>query len=138
MIVRFLMVFLLIATSLFAQSGPSVMTSKKNVQKSGGIFRDLDLTPDQKKRIESLKSDSAKMREFRRAISSLETDLSLRLKDDATKDADLIALYEEIHEKRLSQMREGFLKLVKIRSILTPTQRVRFFEQREKRNTKRK
>lgn len=138
MIVKFLTLFLLVTTSLFAQSGPTVMTSKKNVQKSGGLFRDLDLTPDQKKSIESLKSDSVKMREFRREITSLETDLSLRLKDDATKDADLIALYEEIHEKRLSQMREGFLKLVKIRSILTPKQRVRFFEQREKRSTKRK
>lgn len=110
----------------------------KGAESQNSIFKSLNLTPEQQSKLKEIRAEKMPMMgEGREEFKDLQTKLHDKLKSDASE-SEVQALFDELHQKKTERMKEHFSHMLKIRAILTPEQRVKFYDLREKRKMGRK
>ena len=100
------------------------------------MMKELDLTEDQKVKMKALKKSKPDHKASRENMKKLKDQLKAALKSD-TSDADLIKMHGEIQTARNKKATERFNHMLAVRAILTPEQREKFHEMREKKRGRR-
>lgn len=92
-------------------------------KRGGGWFKDLDLTKEQKQKLEAMRADSKDDRkDNREAMKTARKALAEAAKGDASE-AQLRTLFNSLQDLHKKNATARFEKLLKIRAILTPEQR---------------
>lgn len=110
----------------------------KGDRKRGKVFKELGLSSEQMDKVKSLrKEDKGSGKEIRKSIKEKREQIKKAFASSAS-DSDLRALHEDIKKLRLQKDDARFEKMLKIRSILTPEQRVKFQELKSKNRSRKK
>lgn len=123
---------LMMMVTLFALNTAYAKSERKGKGKGfGKIFKELGLSDEQKEKIKSFrlegKKSKANHKESKEKIKALREKMKASFASSASE-SELKALHTELTGLRSQQNNERFEKMLKIRSVLTPEQRVKFQE----------
>lgn len=102
------------------------------------ILKQLDLTKEQQEKLKALKDDDGEDWKKTRAEMKENRDKMKEAFKSSSSEADVRKLHESIKATRIQKMDRRFDKMMKIRSVLTPEQRVKFIELQDKQFAKRR
>ncbi len=98
-----------------------------------GIMKELDLSAEQRKELKEFRKSSKESKKTTRAeIKSLREQMKKSFQSNASESS-LKSMHEKLKTLRSNMADFRFNKMLKIRSILTPDQRAKFYELRSKR-----
>lgn len=122
-----LVIALSLAHPAFAKPGYPGTGGKGGRNHMGEMFKQLDLTPEQRTKIKELRQASReKMNSTRQAVATAHDNLrNGAAKADATPE-NLRVLHEDVIKAMSEMMRLRFEEMLSIRAILTPDQRAKF------------
>jgi len=103
-----------------------------------GVFKELNLSPEQKEKLKKLREESKDSRKDERDKMKAEKEAFRNKMGGDASDDDLRKDFAKLQEKRNEMAKSRFDHMLKVRSILTPEQRKKFAELADKKMEKHK
>jgi Spy/CpxP family protein refolding chaperone len=127
-----LMVFFLTVSSVYAETQYSGRSGGGKIKE--GIYKDLNLTPEQQKKLEdNRKAQREETTQLRTAMRAKEKELQQALKDPAVTKAGVQPLVNEIKSLQGQLIDHRVSGIFAVKQILTPEQIAKFNQLMEKR-----
>ena len=129
----------LIAICILSLSTSSFAQGKKRGggKRKGKILKQLDLTSEQKDQFKKFRQENKTNRKAKREqIKSLRAEMKKSFQSDASESS-LRTLHAKLKGLRSQMADSRFNKMLKIRSVLTPEQRTKFYQLRAEKKQRR-